>query len=162
MKDKKDIHVLARAVILSQNHILLAYDPRVYPYHYYKLGAHFYYLPGGHVEFKESAQTAIIREIKEESGYEGHVERFLGIIENAWSFPGDEVCCHTHEINLIFQVQVPGINPYKDILQKEKHVAFQWISLKDLEAVDILPKPLKTCIPMWLNSSIHNVWLSSM
>ena len=60
-----NIHVLARAVIVDQNHILLAYDPRPHPQHYYEFDRQFYHLPGGHIEFKESAKNALVREIKE-------------------------------------------------------------------------------------------------
>ena len=31
------IHVLSRGVIVDQGHILLAYDPRQHPNHYYEL-----------------------------------------------------------------------------------------------------------------------------
>lgn len=41
------IHVCARGILLDQDHLLLAYDPRPNPYHYYALGESFFYLPGG-------------------------------------------------------------------------------------------------------------------
>ena len=34
-----------------------------------KYNVPFYYLPGGHIEFKESANNALIREIEEETGH---------------------------------------------------------------------------------------------
>ena len=45
----RNIHVLSRGVIIEQDHILLAYDPRSFPQHYYELNTKFYYLPGGYV-----------------------------------------------------------------------------------------------------------------
>ncbi len=74
--NKKGIHVLSRGVIVDQGHILLAYDPRPQPYHYYELNRHFYYLPGGHIDFQESAENALIREIKEETGLDATIEQF--------------------------------------------------------------------------------------
>lgn len=47
------IHVTSRGVLISDNHILLAYDPRKKSLHYYELDACFFYLPGGHVNFQE-------------------------------------------------------------------------------------------------------------
>jgi ADP-ribose pyrophosphatase YjhB (NUDIX family) len=88
MKNKL-IHVIARAVIISDNHLLLAYDPRSSPMPYYELDKGYFYLPGGHVEHGEGAADAVIREIEEETGFLGEVESFLGVFENAWSFPGD-------------------------------------------------------------------------
>ena len=147
------IHVLSRAVIIDQGHILLAYDPRVIPMHYYEFNKKFYYLPGGHVEFQESAEKAVLREIKEETGYYGVIESFLGTMEHAWSFPGSEICCHTHEINLIFKVNIAGLSVESMIDQREDHVGFQWTKLRDLEAVDLRPMSLKKMIGGWLKAS---------
>lgn len=48
---KNNIHVLSRGVIVDQNHILLAYDPRPHHNHYYELNTPFYELPDGHIDF---------------------------------------------------------------------------------------------------------------
>ena len=158
--NKNDIHVLSRAVIIVDDHILLAYDPRSSPSHYYELNVPFYYLPGGHIDFKESAQDAILREIEEETGYAGEYERFLGVIAHAWHFSDDEVCCHTHEINLISKVHVSGLGSQMAISQKEEHVAFHWIPLTKLNDVDLRPAPLKTLIPKWMDGSLHFEFVS--
>ena len=147
--NKNAIHVLSRGVIIDQNHILLAYDPRPHPYHYYELNVPFYYLPGGHIDFQESAPNALIREIKEETGFEAVIEKFLGIIEHAWSFPGDEVCCHTHEMNLIFKIHIAELKFRDQVLQKEDHVAFQWLPIDALYGV-VRPLPLKSALSKWL------------
>jgi 8-oxo-dGTP diphosphatase len=55
-----NIHVLSRGVIIDQGYILLAYDPRLNPNHYYELNVPFYYLPGGHIDFQESGKNALI------------------------------------------------------------------------------------------------------
>lgn len=159
---KDAIHTLCRAIIIVDAHILLAYDPRPTPKHYYELNVPFHYLPGGHIEFKESAQQAIVREIEEETGHSGQCERFLGVIEHAWNFPGDKVCCHTHEINLVFKVHVAGITPQASIPQKEDHVAFQWFSLTELSSIDLRPAPLKTLIPAWIEADMTPAFVSTV
>lgn len=50
---KDGIHVLARAVIIDQDNILLCQT--------LDLPVSFYFLPGGHVEHEESASSALIR-----------------------------------------------------------------------------------------------------
>jgi 8-oxo-dGTP diphosphatase len=145
-----DIHVLSRAIIIVDGHILLAFDPRPTPNHYYELNKQFYYLPGGHMEHQESAQQALVREIKEETGFAATVTRFLWALEHAWHFPGDEVCCHTHEINLIFEVQCAGISPDHPIPCQEEHVAFKWVRLEELLEIDLRPLPLKEKLIQWL------------
>ncbi|HUX80322.1 MAG TPA: NUDIX domain-containing protein [Alphaproteobacteria bacterium] len=144
------IHVLSRALIIHNDQLLLAYDPRQEPKHYYELNAPFFYLPGGHLEFKESSEDALLREIFEETGYGSDIERFLGVLEHSWKFPGDEVCYHTHEINLIFKVNLKGIKSNIKIVQKEEHVAFKWVSLEKINDIDLRPAILKNMIPQWL------------
>ncbi|MDI9634589.1 NUDIX domain-containing protein [Kamptonema cortianum] len=150
-------HLLSRAVIILDDHLLLAYDPRKEPKHYYELNVAFYYLPGGHIEFNESAEAAVLREIYEETGFDSSIERFLGVLEHSWSFPGDEVCCHTHEINLIFKVNLKEVNGLTTIFQKEDYVAFQWIPLKEMCDIDFRPQSLKTILPQWLANQKPNL-----
>jgi 8-oxo-dGTP diphosphatase len=148
--NNNNIHVLSRGIIVDQGHILLAYDPRPQPYHYYELNRDFYYLPGGHIDVQESARTALIREIKEETGLDAEIEQFLGIIEHAWSFPGDEICCHTHEINMMFKICITGLSLGDTVPQKEDHIAFQWMPLAHVQAIDVRPLPLLSALPHWL------------
>ena len=147
---------------MRDGYILLAYDPRNNPMHYYELNKRFFYLPGGHIEFQESAEKAAVREIMEETGYKAKIVRFLGTIENAWSFSGDEICCHTHEIQLVFQADIPGITPNMKFPQKEAHVAFEWVAVDKLCDVDIRPSIMKNRIAQWLNSAPNpNTLISS-
>jgi 8-oxo-dGTP pyrophosphatase MutT (NUDIX family) len=157
-----NIHVLSRAVVIDDEHILLAYDPRVKPFHYYELNKKFYYLPGGHIEFKESAERSVIREIEEETGYKSTIEYFLGCLEHAWHFTGDEICCHTHEINLIFKVNIPRLKAGTHIIQREEHVAFDWININNLQEIDLRPEPLKKLIPGWLNAQATKSFQSTI
>ncbi|MDP1975362.1 MAG: NUDIX domain-containing protein, partial [Alphaproteobacteria bacterium] len=62
MTKYNNIHVLSRAVIIDQDHILLCKT--------LDLQINFYFLPGGHVEHGESVCEAVLRELKEESGAE--------------------------------------------------------------------------------------------
>jgi 8-oxo-dGTP pyrophosphatase MutT (NUDIX family) len=156
------IHVLSRAVIIDQGHILVAYDPRPQPNHYYELNTQFYYLPGGHIDFQESAHNAVLREIKEETGFDSTIERFLGIIEHAWDFPGDEVCCHTHEINIIFKLNITDLKFGDIVEQQEDHVAFRWLSIKDLDQIDLRPLALKSALSKWLGYNGSNIFVSMM
>jgi 8-oxo-dGTP diphosphatase len=154
------IHVLSRAVIFDQGHILLAYNPKRDPHSCNKLNKRFYYLPGGHVEFQESAQNALLREIQEEIGHTATIEKFLGVIEHAWHT--DRACCHTHECSFIFKVHMPQIKHNDSLSQKEDHVALQWFAIKDLDSIDLQPYVLKKALPDWANNASENVLWSSI
>ena len=58
------------------------------------------FLPGGHVEFGESAKDALVREIDEELGITCTVGKFLGLVEHKWMNKGVLNC----EINQVFEV----------------------------------------------------------
>lgn len=62
MVHKDNIHVLSRAVIIDQGHILLCKA--------LNLPQQLLCLPGGHIEHGESAEAAVLRELLEESGFE--------------------------------------------------------------------------------------------
>lgn len=103
-----------------------------------------------------------MREIKEETGFDATIEKFLGIIEHAWNFPGDEVCCHTHEINLIFKLNVPHLKFGDTRAQKEEHVAFEWKALGTLNEIDLRPLPLKSALSKWLKGADNTLFWSTM
>lgn len=162
VKMSAPIHTLSRALIIDTDHLLLAYDPRPDPYHYYELHRCFYYLPGGHIEDHESAVQALHREMREETGCQTTIERFLGLLEHAWHFPGDEVCCHTHEINMIFKAQLLDLSYPALPLTFEDHVAFKWIPLTLLPQIDLRPALLKEAIPRWLKDPSSSPFWSTL
>jgi ADP-ribose pyrophosphatase YjhB (NUDIX family) len=51
-----NIHVLSRAVIIDQGHILLCKT--------LDLPVSFYFLPGGHVKHGESVESAVLRSLR--------------------------------------------------------------------------------------------------
>ena len=62
MNNQDKIHTLSRAVIINQEHILLAYDPREKPYHYYKLN-------------KKFVVERIVNYIENYKDFVGHVQK---------------------------------------------------------------------------------------
>ncbi|MCJ7843586.1 NUDIX domain-containing protein [Lederbergia sp. NSJ-179] len=87
---QKPFHHLARGLIIYDNKILLAKAK----------GQTNTFLPGGHIEFGESAKDALKREISEELGIPCTVGRFLGVVEHKWEQDQVDHC----EINQVFEV----------------------------------------------------------
>lgn len=148
------IHVLSRAVIIDNDHILLCKTKQ--------RDQEFFYLPGGHIEHSESAYQAIVREMQEEAGVECSVERFLGCLEYNFSVEKYSNCCHTHEYNLLFKVVSPSLATSIPLKRMEAHTELAWVSLKDLVIIDLRPEPLKILIPKWLESDYNEAFESEI
>ena len=67
----KEIEILARGVLVRGGHILLCHNRKKKNY----------FLPGGHIEFGESARGALRREIREETGLvlDRRLLQFVGV-----------------------------------------------------------------------------------
>ena len=148
------IHVLSRAVIIDEDHILLCKT--------LDLKNNFYFLPGGHVEHGESIEKAMIRELLEESGAICTIIRFLGCLEYNFEL-GYTTICHNHEYNFIFEALSDALKTNKPIPQLEKHIKLEWLPLSQIAKIDLRPEPLNSLIPRWLEpGSINNRFHSQM
>ncbi len=139
-------HYLARAIIYVNGKVLLAHQK----------GMDNTFLPGGHIEMGERATFALIREIGEEIGETVTVKQFIGAVECAWTENGQD----NHEINLVFELSIPGLDPGKPPASKEPHLEFLWVEPADLEAHNLLPYPMIECLLSW-GSGYHAYWGSA-
>lgn len=133
MKDKK-IDVLVRTIIGIDGKILVCK----------KRGKKYYFLPGGHVEFGESAKEALKREIKEELGLNIKKCSFIGGSEHQFVEGGKKY----HEINLAFQTVVDKIKTES----KEDHLQFFLFNKKQLAQQTVLPEVLKKALLKWFRN----------
>ena len=132
----KPIEIIARAVITSRGRILLCRQ-KTEDYHF---------LPGGHVEFGESIEKALARELKEETGINVKKSRFLGIVENQF---GKGKSKH-HEINFIYKVTLKSYN----IKNMENHIEFYWKDVAVFKQTSFLPLQLKKQLLSWLKRNL--------
>ncbi len=106
------------------------------------------YLPGGHIEYRERAEEALVREIEEELGLASTIKKFLGCAE---------FCFHPNhhwiaEINLVFEVAIPKVPARKNPDSAEDHLFFFWHPLKTLDDSNLEPKALRAILPQWLET----------
>ncbi len=153
MNTKNNTHVLSRAVIVDQDHLLVCKTR--------DLPIPFYFLPGGHIEHEESAEDAVLREFLEESGAQCKIKRFLGCLEYNFE-PGHSGICHNHEVNLFFEAESDVLNLDTPLARMEDHIELMWVPLHEIEAIDFRPEPLKTLLPEWLKSPKNNAFQSRM
>ena len=128
-------HYLARGIVWAEGRVLLAHQK----------GADNTFLPGGHIDAGESAEAALIREIEEEIGMTGCVEGFVGALEARWEEDGEP----NHEINLLFAVSIPNLDPANPPASLEPHLEFFWAAPNELETHNLLPSPLIDCLAKW-------------
>lgn len=139
----------ARAVILCQDEVLFLCD-KSFPEEDFSL-------PGGGIEFKESALDALKRELKEEIGLSKPIGRFLGCFEQHFKHYslGD-----IHDLSFIFLVEITAM--HKNLIKSlEARYECVWIALKDLAKVNLVPKELATLIPTWLEHDVNLALQSS-
>lgn len=105
------------------------------------------YLPGGHIDFGESAREALIREMMEELAYCGNVGRFLGCCEHQFVQDGEK----KSEINLVFELTIPGLAAAPGPLEaQEDWISFLWHPLAELESSKMEPACLRAALTEWL------------
>lgn len=127
MKNKK-IDLLVRAIIEKDGKILVCR----------KKNRKYYFFPGGHVEFGESAKKALKREIREELGLNIKECSFIGGSEHQFIEDGKKY----HEINLAFRTKTDEIKTES----KEDHLQFFLLDKKRLVRETVLPEVMKRAL----------------
>jgi ADP-ribose pyrophosphatase YjhB (NUDIX family) len=94
----------------------------------------FYRPPGGGIHFGETSRDAVVREMREELGVALENLRYLGIVENIYTFLGRD----GHEIALVYEAafadptlyeqvelsaQEEGIGPYRAVWRSPAQMA---------------------------------------
>jgi 8-oxo-dGTP diphosphatase len=141
------IEIIARGVLFGTRGVLLCRQ----------VGADSTFLPGGHVEYGEAAPSALVRELKEELGMKVEVAQFFGVVENAYI---DKGTLH-HEVNLVFEMSGPAVERRAKFTALEPHIEFLWQPINMLADANLLPKALRTLVPLWSRGK-HPAWASEI
>lgn len=134
---QRHIELIGRGVLIEDGRVLLCRNRR----------GGYYYLPGGHVEFGESAAQAVAREFKEETGLMILVDGCGLITEGSFETDGK---AH-HEINVVFHVERVGGRSGDDRkapASLEKEIDFEFIDLAAIVSTDLRPLAIRA----WLAS----------
>ena len=122
-----EIETIARGVCVRDGRVMLCRAK----------GAGTTYLPGGHIEFGETGAEALEREMKEETGLDVRVGKFLGIVENSFLQHGEKHC----EINLVYAMDLTEGGD-GEVPSLEDWIGFEWCPVADLASANLLPQEI--------------------
>ena len=109
-------------------------------------GSSYFYVPGGRVKINETAETAVLRELKEELGIDGEIIRPLWL--NQSFFEEDITHELFHELCLYYLVDISkndGLFTDNTFISKdhEQLFRFEWISFDRVSKEYLYPSFLK-------------------
>lgn len=134
-KNKNNIQIGVVAVIVDDNNnIFIAQTPKL------KNG---WTIPGGHVEFSENLEAAIVREVFEETGLRIKVEKLINICESIDKKNGFHMVSFHFFCRLLSKKE-------KIILDKRELISSDWVNCKKALRLIFLPDFKKT-IKLLLN-----------
>lgn len=122
----------------------------------------FWNLPGGRVEFHESSEQALVREMQEELGLAVHVDRLVYLDEAFFEYDSKQY----HEIGFYYLVSLEDAE--HDYFQREEpfvgleddgRLIFQWFSEQEISDLEVYPEILRTRLHDIMNGTemIHSV-----
>ena len=110
--------------------------------------ADYYHLPGGHVEFGETSEQAVLRETAEETGLTVAVKKLVAIQEQFYHSKG--IINHSLLFYYLLQSQMP-IKLENTVRMENDHGyvmknELRWVSINELENIDLRPLSIKHLI----------------
>lgn len=151
-RSRQEIEIIARGVWSHESMVLLCQST----------DKGYYYLPGGHVEFGESAKRALEREFLEECGRKVAAGRLLLVTEGSFA---TRKRTH-HEINLVFHVEHTGseanasVGEPPTVRSKEDGIRFAWVDHAAIVDLDVRPESIKAWLAAGGSDGVE--WVSSM
>ncbi len=150
----KGVNLIVRGVITCQSHILLSTTTQ----HNQEFAKDLYFLPGGHVDYNESAISALKREISEEMHLQVEDLNFIGVLECSWNRKGDVY----HELNLVYRVDISNLSLNATPKSSEPFIEFVWCPLSSLSNYHILPEQLNSMLQEMVKNSDATFFYSQM
>lgn len=103
------------------------------------------HIPGGHIEIGEDSLAAVTREIKEELGYTVKTANLFCIQENFYEKKG--IVQHGVEYYYLIETEEELETVDRVVIENdrgvEKHLQIKWVSIEDLEEIDLRPFTVK-------------------
>ncbi len=120
-------------------------------------GLDYWFLPGGRIQFGESSQVALTRELAEELGHDLPGARLALVVENIFEKESLQ-----HEIGLYYRIAWPAALDPSDLHRgAETEHTFRWVPVSELGRIDFRPAGLVPFLPD-LGSTLRHVVLDRL
>jgi ADP-ribose pyrophosphatase YjhB (NUDIX family) len=123
------IELIVRVVIKRDENILLCKP----------IDKDYFFLPGGHVEFGDSLEETLYKELSEETGIEKDEISNISLVSHLEQVYGDGDQ-KRHELNMIYKID---LLTSREIVSQEDHIEFHWLATSEIEHTKILPNGIK-------------------
>ncbi len=120
------IEVIARGLLIKENHLLVCQ----------KVNTNYIFLPGGHIEFYETAEKALHREWNEELDCDCVIQKYLTHFEERFEVGIEK----HHEYTFLYQVECASLSIDKLLPHPEAHLFFSWLPLDKKLSLPLYPE----------------------
>lgn len=92
-------------------------------------------LPGGGIEFSETPEETVKREVKEETDLEIEPKNVVGVVSVSFESDKDGVIEESHLTIIVYECDLKSD---KDVKLSQSHNEHKWVEIKDMENMDNL------------------------
>lgn len=134
--DNAVFNVRVAGVMIENGHVLI----------HKQVSDNHWALPGGRVEILESSQSCIIREMKEELGFNVKINRLLWMTENFFEYYSKQF----HELGFYYSISsaTPSTHFTTETFHGEEgdRLIYKWVPINELEQLPLFPEFLRTSL----------------
>lgn len=101
-----------------------------------------FYTLGGGVNLNEASTDAVLRELREETGYEFEIDRLVFVQERYYSLKD----CRQHEVVFFYLMKNVDVNIDNGTKTDQQSEHLHWLPIDELDITNLVPAFLKTAL----------------
>ncbi|WP_394219105.1 NUDIX hydrolase [Halobacillus trueperi] len=125
--DGQRFNYRAAGILMENDHVLL----------HKQVNDSYWALPGGGIELGEASEDTIVREMKEELGFDVEVERTVWMAETFFEHRGDDM--HEVAFYYLLNTEEPKFREESFHGLEGERLIYQWIPIEDIEKIEVRP-----------------------